>query len=153
VTEVWSVSADGGHAVVTGRAKKPIWKKLNPLWWFFNEGEPLPPEGYLKGQPQWQRVIRWYIRNPFQNFGQFVLGVYDRNYEVYGTAPVKATTWLDVAGQQDRTGLKWSVIRLGWLRLPFVSYTGKKVVWYAGWQWWGFFGFKFNIRDSGVQVA
>lgn len=150
MAETWFVSGDKKEAVVTGRVKKPLWKKLNPLWWFFNEGEPLPPVDYLPGNPL--RVVLWYVRNPFQNFGQYVLGVYDRNYTVYGTSPVLATTWHDVH-PKDRLGFKWSVIRLGWLRLPFVSYTGKKVVWYLGWQWWGFFGAKFNVLNSDVQVA
>jgi hypothetical protein len=37
--------------------------------------------------------------------------------------------------------------------LPFVSYTGKRVMWYAGWQKSGNFGFKFNILHSKVQVV
>jgi len=32
------------------------------------------------------------------------------------------------------------------VQLPFVSYSGKRVVWYAGWQPSGFFGLKFNLH-------
>ena len=41
-----------------------------------------------------------------------------------------------------RTGLKWSSISLGCLRLPFVSYVSARVLAYAGWQPNGFFGVK-----------
>ena len=145
--EVWTVSADGSTAIVTGRTKMPLAWKLNPVWWFKNDEEPLPPADYYPGSPT--RVIRWYLRNPLQNFGKYVLGVYDRNYTVFGTAPVAVTTFDDVG----KLGWKWSAIRLGWRWLPFVSYSGKKVVWYAGWQYWGFFGLKFNVKNSPVQVA
>jgi hypothetical protein len=37
--------------------------------------------------------------------------------------------------------------------LPFVSYTGKRVMWYAGWQKSGSFGLKFNLLNSKVQVV
>ena len=34
------------------------------------------------------------------------------------------------------------------LQLPFASYSGKHVVWYAGWQPSGFFSFKFNLHKE-----
>ena len=37
--------------------------------------------------------------------------------------------------------------------LPFVSYTGKRLLWYAGWQKTGNFGVKFNLLSSEVQVV
>jgi len=37
--------------------------------------------------------------------------------------------------------------------VPFVSYTGTKVLWYAGWQKTGNFGLKFNLLNSKVQVV
>jgi hypothetical protein len=43
------------------------------------------------------------------------------------------------------------VIRLGVLRLPFISYSGR-VLFYAGWQPNGFFGFKLNLKDSPLQL-
>jgi hypothetical protein len=42
--------------------------------------------------------------------------------------------------------------QLGWLRLPFISYSGW-VLFYAGWQPNGFFGVKFNIKNSAVPVG
>jgi hypothetical protein len=146
MAETWTENAEKTSATVTGRERQPLRRKLNPLWWFANDEEPLPPANMYVGKPQWLRVTLWYLRNPFQNFGKYVIGVYDKNYTVTGDSPVCATTWLDVPGS-TRTGFKRS--RIGWR--PFVSYVGTRVVWYAGWQWWGFFGLKFNIRNSNVQ--
>ena len=89
------------------------------------------------------------MRNPLQNFGKYVLGVGDRNYAVVGTKPVYATIWSDV--DPVKTGWKVSTIRVDGLRLPFVSYENEYLIWYAGWQWSGFFGFKFNIKKSPTQ--
>ena len=42
------------------------------------------------------RTLFWYLRNPFQNAGRYVLGVADRSYTVTGEWPVMATVWEDV---------------------------------------------------------
>lgn len=135
---------------MTGRARQPIWNKMNPVWWFLNDDEPDPPEWQLPGKPFVIRQLSWYLRNPLQNFGKYVLGVADRNYVVVGTAPVYATTWSDV--DPVKTGWKVSTIRADGLYLPFVSYENAYLTWYAGWQWSGFFGFKFNLKKSPIQV-
>ena len=145
-TETWVISPDGRTGSVTGRVRQPIWIKLNPVWWFLNDDEPDPPEWQLPGKPFVLRQLSWYLRNPLHNFGKYVLGVRDRNYTVVGAAPVYATIWSDV--DAAKTGWKVSTIYLDGLRLPFVSYENDSVIWYAGWQWSGFFGFKFNIKKS-----
>jgi hypothetical protein len=147
--EAWIISPDGRTASVTGRVRQPIWKKLNPVWWFLNDDEPDPPDWQLPGKPYIIRQLSWYVRNPLQNFGKYVLGVGDRNYAVVGTTPVYATIWSDV--DPVKTGWKVSTIRVDGLRLPFVSYENEYLIWYAGWQWSGFFGFKFNIKKSPTQ--
>lgn len=127
------------------------------LWWMQNDEEPMAGPEYLVGYPDWLRVAGWYARNPLQNFGKYVAGVYDRNYTVTGTPPVMwITAWNDEAGwtfETGRRGWKWSVIRLKYMRLPFVSYVGKKWMWYLGWSWWGFFGAKLNKLNSSFQVV
>lgn len=158
VDEQWEVSEDGRTATVTGRRRRDhAWSWS---WFFENDLEPTPPPDYLPDDED--REFKWkYIRNPAQNFGRWVIGVCDRNYTVVGTAPVRITAWNDLPGWDEPgfehrgllRGWKWSVIKLGWLRLPFVSYTGRYVMWYAGWQAWGFAGGKFNILHSDVQVA
>jgi hypothetical protein len=102
--------------------------------------------GQLPGKPF---IIRRYLRTPLQNFGNYVLGVGDRNYTVVGAAPVYATNWSDV--DPIKTGWKISTIRFDWLRLPFVSYENEYLIWQAGWQWSGRFGLKFNIKKSPIQ--
>jgi hypothetical protein len=147
---IWVASADAQTASVSGRMTQPVWKKLNPVWWFLNDDEPDPPDWQLPGKPYLIRQLSWYARNPLQNFGRYVIGVSDRNYTVIGAAPVYANTWSDV--EPSGTGWKTSMIYIGWLRLPYVSYESEHVIWYAGWQWWGFFGFKFNLKNSAVQL-
>jgi hypothetical protein len=149
VTETWITNADGQVASVSGRAEQPIWKKVNPVWWVLNDDEPDPPDWQLPNKPYLVRQLSWFVRNPFQNFGNYVVGVHDRNYTVIGMAPVYATSWSDVGPHKQ--GWKTSTIHLGALRLPFVSYENDQILWYAGWQWSGFFGFKFIVKNSTVQ--
>ncbi len=85
------------------------------------------------------------------NFADYVIGVCDRNYTVTGTAPLYATTWEDLPAPHP-FGFKWSIIHTA-IPLPFVSYTGKRVMWYAGCQKAGNFGLKFNLLNSKVQVV
>jgi hypothetical protein len=146
----WVMSADDQIASVSGRVVQPLWKKLNPVWWLLNENEPDPPDWQLPGKPYLIRQLSWYLRNPLQNFGRYVVGVYDRNYTVVGTAPVYATNWSDV--DPEKVGWKVSTIHLGRLRLPYVSYEDERLLWYAGWQWSGFFGFKFILKKSRFQI-
>ena len=148
--ETWIISADLQTASVSGRVEQSIWNKLNPLWWFLNDDEPDPPGWQLPGKPYLIRQLSWYGRNPLQNFGHYVLGVHDRNYTVVGTAPIYATNWSDTG--LLRQGWKVSMIHLGALRLPFVSYEDENFLFYAGWQWSGFLGLKFNIKNSTLQM-
>ena len=135
---------------ITGRSPKPLSKKLNPLWWFQNDDEQKETDPdtqwYHPDWPQWRRHLYWnYFRNPLQNFRAYVVGVSDRNYTLTGRAPVM-TVQRDDLNPPER-GFQWCVLKLGALFLPFVSYVGRYVVWYLGWQPSGFFGAKFNIRD------
>ena len=43
------------------------------FWWFMNDFEPAPPDWYRPGKPL--RTPFWYLRNPLQNAGRYVLGV------------------------------------------------------------------------------
>src|SRR5215831_14894251 len=61
-----------------------------------------------------------------------------------------STNWSDTG--LDRQGWKVSMIHLGALRLPFVSYEDEYFLFYAGWQWSGFLGLKFNIKNSTLQI-
>ncbi len=131
---------------VMGRIRKPLWRKLNPLWWFGNEDEQQLADApwYMPAWPQWQRWMFWYyFRNPLQNFRCYVIGVADCNYTVTGKAPALCVLRSDL--QPPQTGWQWSIIKIGLLRLPFVSYSGR-VTFYIGWQPSGIAGVKLVFR-------
>lgn len=144
----WEVSADGKSATVTGRTKVPLWKKINPIWWLGNDSEQTVEQApwYKPNDPGWVRWLFWQLRNPLQNLRCYVLGVQDRNYTVTGKTPVLTVQRDDL--QPPETGWQWCVLSGGdlWLPRAFVSYSGKRVLWYLGWQPTGFFGAKFNLH-------
>jgi hypothetical protein len=75
--------------LITGRTRKPLSKKLNPIWWFQNDDEEQTAPWYKPEWPQWRRDFYWnFLRNPLQNFRCYVVGVQDRNYSVWGRKPV-----------------------------------------------------------------
>jgi hypothetical protein len=124
--------------------------KLNPLWWLGNDTEQTvdQAEWYHQDWPEWRRSLGWALRNPLQNFRAFVIGVQDRNYEV---EVVHGNPDPQVVQRNDVGEYGYQVIKLKFkygMQLPFVSYSGKRVVWYAGWQPSGFFGLKFNLHSE-----
>lgn len=143
MSAVWIISEDLTSATVTGRELIPWSRKINPLWWLQNDTEQTVDQApwFLPNLPHWLRALAWAIRNPLQNFRCFVVGVQDRNYTVTGKAPVNVVQRDDIS----QTGWQYCVIHTR-IPLPFISYSGKRFLWYAGWQFNGFFGFKFNIH-------
>lgn len=136
-------------ATVTGRTRIPLRYKINPIWWFGNDNEPDPPEWHKPGANRLWRKVSWYLRNPLENFGNYVIGVVDRNYTVGGDWPVMSPTRME-AGQGP--GWKRHTIQLGKINLPFISYECDRLVFYAGWQAGGFFGFKLHPKGSWLQL-
>lgn len=125
-----------------GRSRVPWQLKINPLWWLGND-EDLDP-AYELMLPMWERRLFWFFRNFAWNFFKYVVGVEDRDLTVTGPAPVFTPVWREC--DPPRTGFKWAIIRTGWLALPFISYSGTRVLWYVGWvPSGGRLGFKFNI--------
>jgi hypothetical protein len=121
------------------------------LWWFRNGDSWHAPE-VNNGKPylpdvtnQFLRDFLWFFRNPIGNFMGFVIGFGGVGYTVKGPEPVMLTTLYDANPPQY--GWKWAVIN-GWA--PFVSYSGKLVLWYLGWRpYSGGFGAKFNLHIGG----
>jgi hypothetical protein len=124
---------------MTDRVKIPWTTKINPLWWLVgpdgwavpatNNGVPYLPDV----TSVWLRRFYWFIcRNPLMNFVGFVIGVEDRNYSVTGSKPVLCTTGRDCVPEQF--GWRWAVLRVGMLRLPFVSYWSGTTEFYLGWR-------------------
>ena len=146
--EVVTLSSDERSAAISGRVKVSLWLKFNPIWWFFNDAEQnlAHAEWYNSDLPQWQRAVLWNLRNPLQNFRAFVAGVADKNYTVRGRSPVMTVQRNDLFAPE--TGWQWCVLAGGDLWFPrfFVSYSGKRVVWYFGHQPTGFWGAKFNLN-------
>jgi hypothetical protein len=152
----------------TDRKTMPWQSKINPFWWFANDsnqtvdqapwyhGPDTTVPGYM-GPPwsEFRRQAMWnLIRNPLQNFRSYVVGVQDKNYTVTGkardpNAPANVEPAIQRNDLPGQSGWQWSVIHLNSVvKLPFVSYSGKRIVWYAGWQPNGFFGFKVNVHSS-----
>ena len=148
MAEKITISEDGRSARVAGRKKKPLSQKLNPIWWFGNDAEQTVDQAdwYLPYRPYWWRALCWNVRNPAQNLRAFVLGVSDKNYTVVGQAPVMSVQRNDL--QPSETGWQWCMLCGGdlWVRRFFVSYCGRRVVWYLGHQPTGFFGCKLNLH-------
>jgi hypothetical protein len=122
--------------VVRHTAKPPQGgtQKWNPIWWFGNADDPQPPDWYRPGSRG--RATLWQLRNPLHNFTFYVIGVADEDFLRYGSEPG------DVFSRDG--GWNWAVIQRGWLRLPFVSYQGRRVQFYALWRERGNFGLKLN---------
>lgn len=132
----------------TGRVRKPWWKKINPIWWFMNDDNQTVDQAtwYHPEWPHWRRWLVWNVfRNPTQNFSSFVVGIQDKNYTVTGKAPVLTTQRNDL--QPPELGYQWCYSHGGelWIPRPFISYSGKHVVWYVGWQPNGFARIKLNF--------
>jgi hypothetical protein len=102
--------------------------KINPLWWFGNRDEPLPPDWYLPAVPMWGRIIGWYWRNPIHNFVAYVVGVQDREFTWVASKPNTVDKPF-----ADGGGLMTAWLTVGWLRLPYVSYQGAGWQFYLGW--------------------
>lgn len=61
-----------------GIQPRPLRSKLNPLWWLQND------EPSAQGNTFYYR----YVRNPFQNFRWYVVGLVDREHWVGGRVPL-----------------------------------------------------------------
>lgn len=135
------VATENGKIVylVGGRKPYPASKKWNPIWWLGNEWDPDPPDWSMPGSSMWLRRINWWFRNPFHNFGRYVLGVGDKNYKViFERLPPK-----DAINQP--MGLeRASLVFDDGKTLPWFFYGGKYFNFYWGWQPTGFAGLKLN---------
>jgi hypothetical protein len=130
------------------RVRKPLSKKLNPIWWFQNDDDPDPPTWYHPEWAGWRRMLTWHvIRNPGHNFMFYVVGVQDRNFTVWGKTPVMETD----ASDSGQYGARWCVILPGrevWIPLPYFSWTGKWFSFHIGWMCPGAFSFRFILTPE-----
>lgn len=110
----------------------PLRKKLNFIWWFGNEFDPIESEPQMwPGRPLWQRRILWALRNPMENFNRYVIGVLDRAPECIGDIPDNNFRW--PSGWKHHRVHPTVGDFASKLYLPFVSYNGSWQI-YAGWK-------------------
>lgn len=131
--------------VVRYQAKPPLGgtQKWNPIWWLGNADDSTPPKWYRPNQ-QGRRVL-WQARNPLHNFTFYVIGIADKDFLRYGHEP-------EAVFSKDG-GWNWAVIQRGWLRLPFISYQGRRLQFYALWRERGNFGLKLNRVEAPTPTA
>jgi hypothetical protein len=127
------------HSIeVTPRAELPkihFYDKLNPVWWAENSDEPVPPNWYKPDDKH--RVMKWHFRNPFHNFGNYVIGVADKKF-------VRSGKYLE-GNSRPRGGWDFAVARRRLVLLPFISYQRGSFNFYFGWREHGNFGIKLNV--------
>ncbi len=111
--------------------------KLNPVWWLKNSDEPEPPVWYRPDDKH--RDTKWFFRNPFHNFGFYVIGIVGKEFVRSGRYP-------EHLGNPNG-GWNFSISKYKLLRLPMVSYNRRRIDFYFGWRTHGNFGMKFNIHS------
>jgi hypothetical protein len=139
-----TTSASRGREAAQGSTPSPKrLQKWNPIWWFGNVDDPEPPDWYRPGSRH--RRWLWQLRNPLHNFTFYVIGVADRAFTRTGRHPEHVFA--------PDGGWNWAVTRLGWVRLPFVSFNGERCRFYLGWRERGNFGGKINIGRLPAKPA
>jgi hypothetical protein len=113
-------------------------QKLNPVWWFANADDPVPPKTYRPGKRG--RKFMWYLRNPFHNFTFYVIGIADKPFLRTGRYANRVAN--------PNGGWNWAMSRYQWLWLPFVDYHRNRFEFYLGWRDGGNFGIKLNFGQK-----
>jgi hypothetical protein len=114
------------------------YNKFNPIWWVGNASEPHAPAWYRPNGAF--RDICWWLRNPFNNFSAYVIGVADKETVRYGVYPA--------VNGNPHGGWNFAVTRRCIVYLPFVDYKRGRFEFYFGWRKAGNFGIKLNFRQS-----
>lgn len=136
------------HATSVTRIPKQLHQfslrqKLNPVWWFGNADEPVPPKWYRPGQRG--RTFYWHLRNPWHNFDCYVIGVSDQIITCSGRFPTNTFN--------PNGGWNWTVCRYKWWRLPFISYSRGRLRFYSGWRPSGAFGLELKLASRPKRPA
>ena len=111
------------------------WCKLNPFWWIGNVVDPVighTHDEFWTGKPLWFRKIMWGIRNPLQNFNNFVVGFRDKQ---------------DMVSQGTLWPLDGHKVKM---QPPLLSYRGRFIEFHFGWNPGG--KFSMAIRKSGARA-
>ncbi len=119
---------------LTNHAKIHFYNKINPIWWFGNIDDPVPPPDYRPHSKY--RVFLWRLRNPFHNSDFYVIGIADKQFKRSGRYP-------DRVGS-PQGGWSFAVTRRKLAVLPFIFYQHGRFTFYFGWRDRGDFGIKLN---------
>jgi hypothetical protein len=134
-----TASSSHWHSVVmVPRTNLPpihFYNKLNPIWWLGNVDEPDAPYWYRPNGSC--REFMWFLRNPFENFSNYVIGVADKETVRSGVHPI-------VNGNPNG-GWNFAVTRRRIVYLPFIDYKRGRFEFYFGWRARGNFGIKLNF--------
>jgi hypothetical protein len=132
----------GWHSIpMHGRTNPPpihFYNKINPVWWFGNVDDPIPPDWYRPGEKN--RNFLWYFRNPLTNFSNYVIGVGDKDTVRSGFYPDRTSN--------PHGGWSFAVTRRRIVFLPFVDYKRGSFEFYFGWRLHGNFGVKLNFNQA-----
>jgi hypothetical protein len=109
--------------------------KFNPVFWFKNADEPVPPDDYKPNDKR--RIFKWNMRNPFHNFTYYVIGMADKPFIRTGKHAAEVFN--------PEGGWNWAVCKYRWVRLPFISYQKGSFKFYFGWRERGNFGIKLTF--------
>ena len=107
--------------------------KFNPIWWFGNADDPVPPEWY-RPQKASRRCTWLFVRNPLHNFMFYVVGVADKDVARSGYYPERVFN--------PYGGWNNCVCKMGRVRLPIITYQRNRFYFYCGWRSRGHFGIK-----------
>lgn len=110
-------------------------QKVNPVFWFENADDPVPPNWYRPGKSL--RAFTWAWRNPCHNFTWYVMGIGEKTFTRVGRYPGTISN--------PNGGWNWAVSRYGYWRFPSVVYDRHRFHFYFGWRRGGNFGMKFNF--------
>ena len=110
-------------------------QKVNPVFWFENADDPVPPDWYRRGKSM--RAFTWAFRNPCHNFTWYVVGIGDKSFTRVGRYPGTISN--------PNGGWNWAACRHGYWRYPSIVYDRHRFHFYFGWRRGGNFGMKFNF--------
>lgn len=114
-----------------------FYDKLNPVWWFGNIDDPVPPAWYRPHSKH--RTFLWHLRNPFHNFDHYVIGIADKKFKRSGRWPKR--------NSNPNGGWDFEAARRKLVLLPFFSYEHGGFNFYFGWRERGDFGVKLNFPN------
>jgi hypothetical protein len=134
------------HTVtVTPRPDLPriyFYNKLNPVWWFGNIDDPIPPAWYRPDSTH--RDSLWHLRNPLHNFDHYVIGIADKRFVRTSRYPESISN--------PHGGWDFAVARHKLAVLPFLSYERGRFNFYFGWRERGDFGIKLNFPTRPKKI-